>query len=402
MQAAIVLVTFFCSLLDKKRSRVIVFDDSPFRKDRSKALELLARCWDHIYNKYFKGFRLLNMIWTDGFSIVPLGFILLSSEKKENRYQEAKNNIDPRSNAGKRRADAVATGVNGVLKLFDMVSTILLGRYDAVVFDSWFAMNSLIENISKKTTVVCMVKKNFQLLFKYCGVEGSINQVYMKLKNKTRGRARIIGSCIVDLVIGKGKDKHSIRCKIVFVRHNSTSDWIPLLCTNTALSDEKIIELYSMRWSIETFHRDTKQFLDLEKDCQSTNYDALTSHVTIAYIQYTFLAYRQRLEEDKRKMGFGSLFYACCEEVKRISQDEAVLRTCADALRGIRAAARRTVDGEKLYTNDQVVEAVLSALANYQQSCSSVEATIKVLIERQESIEKFGQSLAARARGQMA
>ncbi len=58
--------------------------------------------------------------------------------------------------------------------------------------------------------------------------------------------------------------------------------------------------------------------------------------------------------------------------------------------------------GVNLYTQEEFDAAIFSALANYQQSCSSVEATIKVLIERQESIEKFGQSLAARARGQMA
>ena len=398
LQAAVVLVTFFCSLLSKKRFRVIIFDDTPFKKNRSKFVELLARCFDHILQTHFKGFRLLNMAWTDGFSTVPLGFILLSSGNKENRYQETKKDFDPRSNSAKRRSDAISTAVSGTLKLFDMVATVLLGRYDAVVFDSWFAMNSVIENISKKAPVVCMVKRNNQLWFKFCGM-GTIEKVYRELKNKKRGCANIIGSCIVDLMLGKCKNATSIKCKIVFVRNRKTHDWIPLLCTNTSFSDQKIIQLYAMRWNIEVFHHDVKQFLRLEKGCQSTSYDALTAYVTVVYIQYMFLAYRQRLKEDKRKMGIGSLFYACCEEIKQISREEAVLRVCADAIREGHAATGRMVNGVKLYTQEEFDAAVFSALANFQQSAGgSVEITILTLIERQKSIEKLGQSLVARLR----
>ena len=59
-----------------------------------------------------------------------------------------------------------------------------------------------------------------------------------------------------------------------------------------------------MRWNIEVSHHDTKQFLDPEKCCKNTDYDALIAHVTVAvYIQYMFLAYRQRLKGRPKENG---------------------------------------------------------------------------------------------------
>ena len=55
-------------------------------RDRNKKADLLARTYDHVTGKYCKGFIILALGGTDGFSFIPVLFNLLSSAKRENRW----------------------------------------------------------------------------------------------------------------------------------------------------------------------------------------------------------------------------------------------------------------------------------------------------------------------------
>ena len=63
-------------LTDEKRINVFIIDDTLFNKSRSKAVELLARVFDHVEHKYVRGFRMLTLGWTDGNTFLPLAFSL--------------------------------------------------------------------------------------------------------------------------------------------------------------------------------------------------------------------------------------------------------------------------------------------------------------------------------------
>ena len=58
-------------LTSKERRSALVIDDSPYYRDRSKKVELLSRFKDHSENRWYKGFNMLNMGWTDGVSFIP-------------------------------------------------------------------------------------------------------------------------------------------------------------------------------------------------------------------------------------------------------------------------------------------------------------------------------------------
>lgn len=76
----------FSTLTRPERVKVFVLDDSVIRRNRSKAVELLARVYDHVDHKYHKGFTLLTLGWSDGYSFIPVGFHMLSSAKRSSRY----------------------------------------------------------------------------------------------------------------------------------------------------------------------------------------------------------------------------------------------------------------------------------------------------------------------------
>jgi hypothetical protein len=90
------VVERFETLTSSKRVRVFIVDDTPVSRGRSKKVELLARIYDHVSHRYIRGFNLLNLGWSDGFSLVPVDFTLMSSANEESRYCETRDGLDKR------------------------------------------------------------------------------------------------------------------------------------------------------------------------------------------------------------------------------------------------------------------------------------------------------------------
>jgi len=82
------------------------------------------------------------------------------------------------------------------------------------------------------------------------------------------------------------------------------------------------IRLYGRKWDIEVFFKTCKSVLKLSSEYHGLSYDALTSHVSIVFARYIFLAYLNRMETDERS--FGDLFYAVVDELADITFDHAL------------------------------------------------------------------------------
>lgn len=68
-------------------------------------MKLLERVYDHVEHKCQKGFTLLTLGWSDGYSFIPVGLNMLSSGRKSNHYQEISDKIDHRTNGYKKRKE---------------------------------------------------------------------------------------------------------------------------------------------------------------------------------------------------------------------------------------------------------------------------------------------------------
>ena len=90
------LYGFFKRLADEKRDSVLIVDDSPYDRSRSKMVELLSRVWDHSSGGFLKGFRMLTVCWSDGVSCLPMDFALLSSSDANKRLCESYKSMDKR------------------------------------------------------------------------------------------------------------------------------------------------------------------------------------------------------------------------------------------------------------------------------------------------------------------
>ncbi|WP_084681086.1 IS4 family transposase [Desulfospira joergensenii] len=309
------LYHFLNRLTDDDRESVLIVDDSPYDRSRSKSVELLSRVWDHSNGRLVKGFRMLTLCWSDGASCLPLDFSLLSSSDAKKRLCENRKSMDKRCCAWQRRQEAV---VKAPENLETMVKRILAAGVQAkyLLMDSWFAMPATVTALSKHIDVIGMVKKTSKIHYGYSGRPMDLKAIYRKLK-KSRGRAKILAFAVVTL-------KDGPPAKLVFVRDRRKKDWLALISTDINLSNEDIVRIYGKRWDIEVFFKMAKQHLKLAKEMQCRDYDALVAHTTIVFMRYMFLAYQNRIETDNRT--FGELFYACCQEVSDISFVEALYR----------------------------------------------------------------------------
>ena len=69
------VISYFDTLVCNNRFKALVVDDSVINRNRSKRVGLPAFIFDHIIGKSVKGFNLLTIGWTDGYSFIPVAFI---------------------------------------------------------------------------------------------------------------------------------------------------------------------------------------------------------------------------------------------------------------------------------------------------------------------------------------
>ena len=302
-------------LTSAERKTVNILDDTPYWRNRSKNVELLSRCYDHSEKKYYKGFTMLNLGWSDGQTYMPVDFRILASGGEKNLLEGTHIKEDNRTLATKRRKEARKDKPTLALKMLgDAKGTPKQTKY--VLYDSWFSSPSFllsVKNVGYDS--IARLKNHENYRYNYNGELLSISKIYNANK-KRKGRSRYLLSVTVD--IRHNDFENTVPAKIVYVRDRSNrKKWIALISTDTTLTEEEIIEYYGKRWDIEPFHKVLKSTLLLTKEFQLRSFDAITAHTAIVLARYIFLSLENRENKDNRSIG--GLFFLFCEELSDIS-----------------------------------------------------------------------------------
>ena len=287
------------------RANVLIIDDSMFERNRSKKVELLTKVYDHAKHAYKFGFRMLTLGWSDGSTFLPVNSVLLSSENKRNRINEAAA-MDKRTVGYKRRQLSMQKGTNVMLELLKYAkSAAIPAKY--VLFDSWFSSPSSIHAVKGiGYEVIAMVKKTPKMFFRYNGEDMPLTAICSKNK-KRRGRSRYLLSVMVDVV----KDGKTIPAKVVYVRNrNKRKEYLCIISTDTGLDENEIIRIYGKRWGIEVFFKVCKSYLHLSKECRAISYDAMTAHTAVVFTRYMMLSLESRESNDERSLGELFLYFS--------------------------------------------------------------------------------------------
>ena len=347
------------------RANVLIIDDSMFERNRSKKVELLAKVYDHAKHAYKSGFRMLTLGWSDGSTFLPVNSVLLSSENKRNRINEA-SAMDKRTAGYKRRRLSMQKGTSVMLELLKHAkSAVIPAKY--VLFDSWFSSPSSIHAVKGiGYDVIAMVKKTPKMFFRYNGEDMSLTAIYSKNK-KRRGRSRYLLSAMVDVV----KDGKTIPAKVVYVRNrNKRKEYLCIISTDTELDENEIIRIYGKRWDIEVFFKVCKSYLHLGKECRSISYDAMTAHTAVVFTRYMMLSLESRESNDERSLG--ELFLYFSDEMSDITWIQA-FQLLLQMFRELAADHLDTTDDKIDTLADAFMDAVPALLKSKLQAAKIIE-----------------------------
>ena len=83
------------------------------------------------------------------------------------------------------------------------------------------------------------------------------------------------------------------RVKIVFIKTNkskfaSKDKLIPIISTNTNLSDIEIINTYKKRWNIEQGYKDLREYFGFGKE-ENRIFEALIARITLSFLAYNLI-----------------------------------------------------------------------------------------------------------------
>ena len=169
-------------------------------------------------------------------------------------------------------------------------------EFEYVLFDSWFFSKEILARIesfrSKGIKLVAMVKMGKNLYRDcLCGKEMDANTLrkFYKKMGKAQ-RSRKYNATYIRVPVWYDNR----RGNLFFVRLGSGSKWKVFITNDLELTFNKLLEVYHIRWSIEVFYKDGKQYLQLGK-CQCNNFDSQIGATTLVMMQYIMLLlYKQQ------------------------------------------------------------------------------------------------------------
>jgi len=117
--------------------------------------------------------------------------------------------------------------------------------------------------------------------------------LYELIKRKMiarKGQRFLTCSLIVDLNLTEEKSDPPrwVKVKLVFSkpRQCKKDTWVVLLCTDVDYAIEKILRIYSLRWSIEVYFKEVKQNMGFLKE-QTGDYVVHYASIHLAAIRYS-------------------------------------------------------------------------------------------------------------------
>ena len=362
---------FIQPLNNTERVTALVLDDTLLERSYSQKVEKLSYHHDHNTGQSVKSHAMVNLVWTDGGTHLPLCFSLAGSPRyyTDQIVSMREEHFHPASLSYRRQEESMMTKPAIAAILLEEATKKGL-HADYVLYDSWYANPSFIRLVLRKYHhhSICMLKRN-KTYYEYNGHPYNLNSLYqLCIKNQSIAKApreqlqieqdhdvHCIGSMVVRLRPASEETKEAnqqeavscqedqdwyadtdkakqteeayIPVKIVFVENRKASsqrEWLALLSTDTNLTDEEIIRIYGKRWDIEVFHRSIKSILRVEKEFMLRDFDAIVAYVTLTCIRFCFLNWMGRNKQDQRTCG--ELFYQFYDELRDIQFVEALDR----------------------------------------------------------------------------
>jgi len=230
----------------------------------------------------------------------------LTTKERKAQYKKA---IAPESHGNIRRRE---TDIGKINSMLNMLGRVVKNGFtaDYVLTDSWFFCYELLAKLQNLKggviKLVSMVKINNQLFTDVLGKNISVKKM-PEIYNKKIQKCRKLKSQYIKIPCFY----QSIRVNVFFVKMGKSTTWHLLLTTDLNLNFIKLMEIYQIRWSIEVFFKESKQYLKIG-DCKSSTFDAHIADITISMLQHIMLSYFKRVNY---MQSFGDIFKDVSKEI---------------------------------------------------------------------------------------
>ena len=284
---------------DKKSSpSCFIFDDTDLSKTGEK-IEGVSRIWSHVNHAYSLGFKGLFFGLWDGKSFLPTNFSLhrekgTKSDKPfgltRKKIAQQFSKIRTENQAGYQRKEELDK------KKTDMVVEMMQYaisqgiKADFALCDSWFFCFNLLHFVTQKGMTLVSGVKIGKINFEYNGKNYSPKSLLNIHKGKAKFCRKLKMHYIPLVVRYKG-----IEIRLFFVRYANQSKWRIIMNSDAKMPFIKTMEIYQIRWSIEVFFKEAKQYLGLAK-CQSNDFDAHIAHISMVCVLFMALALKKRVD----------------------------------------------------------------------------------------------------------
>jgi hypothetical protein len=307
--------------LPEEQNKAFVFDDS-LKERRGNKVEATSTHYDHTTGRHLKGQQLLEMGLVSPKGYLPLDSQIYVGDK--NRSNEKPKFKEHTSAVAKDYQCALQLNKNQMVRQMLKRALRLGFKADVVLGDAWFGNKGNIEAVIKETQTAIFRMKNGSLKYRINGRDYTAEAIYCinRFHSETiKGQPWKTFSKQVELNLEEDSNKKPkwINVQLVFVtpRTEQKKEFALFLCTDTSLSIEKVLELYSLRWSIEVYFKEVKQHLGLLKE-QTGSYISHYASVHLTAIRYLLLSHMLMTEgegflgriRDRVKKGLQLLSFA--------------------------------------------------------------------------------------------
>ncbi len=284
---------------ENKAVKCLIVDDV-FLGKVGKTIEKIGKVYDHVFQKYLLGFKMLALGFWDGKSFIPLDFSFHSEKgkNKEKPYGLSKKELKARYHKKRDKSEAGYKRIREVSKKKTEMAKIMLTRAvkygfipDYVLMDKWFLSEDMIRVIRKlKRGIIHLIAacKMDKRKYFYQGKQLTAKQILAMNKCRIK-HCRSLKMLYIPIVV----EYKGIEMILFFNKANRRKYWEMLVTTDLNLNFKKALETYSIRWTIEVFFKECKQHLSLGK-CQSNDFDAQIADTTITLMRYILLNLMKR------------------------------------------------------------------------------------------------------------
>mgnify|MGYP000220400293 CR=1 FL=1 len=318
-----------------KHVKCFIADDSDIEKRGSK-FEGISRIFNHVTKRHIFGFKFLALGLWDGKSFLPVDFSFHNEKGKKKNYgmslkqrkQRFAKEREKSSPGAKRKKELRLQKTKNLIKMIRRAVKHGLTA-DYVLTDAWFCTQDIIDKVRQikggmlhLISMCRMDKRNYDIN----GKKMNASQI-LKYKKQDKKRSRANKVYYIEVTATyKG-----MPVKLFFTRLTKRAKWRLIVTTDTSLSFNEMYKIYQIRWTIEVFFKESKQYLGLGK-CQSIDFDGQIAATTISCIQYIMLALHKR---HNMYESIGGVFEQCRTGLQEAIMSERIWGEILELIRGV-------------------------------------------------------------------